>query len=225
MSLNWLYSTNAKEIGTLYLIFSVFAGMIGTAFSVLIRLELAQPGNQILQGDHQLFNVIITAHAFIMIFFMVNNWRLFNLYIGAFKATNFKLQNNRGNIIIQNNSNHNINDEDKNQPKYTKIFIEDPFNKRDIILKVAKGQKGIYVWESKNHIYVGHSINLYNRISSYFMPSILKTKARRVLRHFNKHGFKYTNLTIYIMNENSSLNEVVRLEQYFSRPQREGLIH
>lgn len=47
------------------------------------------------------------------------------------------------------------------------------------------------------------------------MPSILKTKARRVLRHFNKHGFKYTNLTIYIMNENSSLNEVVRLEQYF----------
>jgi cytochrome c oxidase subunit 1 len=45
--------------------------MIGTAFSALIRLELAGPGIQYLQGDHQLFNVIITAHAFIMIFFLV----------------------------------------------------------------------------------------------------------------------------------------------------------
>lgn len=65
------------------------------------------------------------------------------------------------------------------------------------------------------HFYVGHSINLYNRISSYFMPSILKTKARRVLRYLNKHGFRSMKLTIYILDINSSLEDVVKLEQHF----------
>ena len=66
----WFWSTNAKDIGTLYLIFALFSGLIGTAFSVLIRLELSGPGVQYI-ADNQLYNSIITAHALLMIFFMV----------------------------------------------------------------------------------------------------------------------------------------------------------
>jgi cytochrome c oxidase subunit 1 len=81
----WFMSTNHKDIGTLYLIFAIFAGVIGGAISGLMRLELAEPGIQYLQGwasmmagkeasmdeAYHMWNVLITAHGLIMVFFMV----------------------------------------------------------------------------------------------------------------------------------------------------------
>jgi cytochrome c oxidase subunit 1 len=75
----WLWSTNHKDISILYFLFGLFSAIIGTILSIMIRLELNAPGDQIFNGNYQLYNVVITAHGFIMIFFM-----LMPILIGGF---------------------------------------------------------------------------------------------------------------------------------------------
>jgi hypothetical protein len=128
----------------LYLIFALFSGLVGTAFSVLIRLELAGPGVQYI-GDNQLYNSIITAHAILMIFFMVEK-QIFILNMKSQPSLDIGIVNNSDNndVVITGNNNNN-NDGNKNSKKskhkYVKVLVGDPFNYRDIILKVTKKQK------------------------------------------------------------------------------------
>ncbi len=98
------------------------------------------------------------------------------------------------------------------------IIIENPYNNRKLIKHHADKQQGVYVWRCHNkqsvYFYVGRSTNLYVRVRSYFLPSVLKRQDQRVIMYFNKYGFKNTVLILYIIvGETPSHSVLIELEQ------------
>lgn len=73
----WFGSVSHKDIGTLYLLFGLWAGLVGAGFSTILRLQLSKPGNDFVTGH--LYNVILTAHGLIMVF-----WFIIPSLIGGF---------------------------------------------------------------------------------------------------------------------------------------------
>lgn len=183
-NMDWrLYSTNAKEIGTLYLVFAIFAGMIATGFSVLIRLELSSPGVQFLQGDHQLFNVIITAHGLLMLFFMVmpaliggfgkiNTQNYITLELESESELRLKLGAYLAGLIEADGS-FAIHNKNSKAKKYTpKIFIVFNLNDHPLAEKLMsrikvgslhnRPQQGCVIWQIQKIEDVKKIINLIN---------------------------------------------------------------
>lgn len=179
----WFLSSNAKDIGTLYLMFALFSGLVGTAYSVLIRLELSGPGVQYI-ADNQLYNSIITAHAIVMIFFMV-----MPALIGGFG--NFLLPLLVGGPDMANKT----GSLKKICNKYNKF---NKFNVRYYSTEVDKNDLGSYLaglFEGDGHIWIQKTFSGKNHNPRFCITFGLKNEplAKKLLEILDSGFIRYKN--------------------------------
>jgi hypothetical protein len=232
------FATNAKDIGTLYLIFAVFSGLLSDLLVLL--------------------NIFIFKF-FLLYLKIINIFRLNN--VNNFVISGSGLNNKTKPETPEKSSEHS-NDQlrvesepkgsgeednkhsslttsprkpttnlktDKRQkinPKpvlhpYKEYKILDPFNNKHQIAVASKKAIGVYVFQNviTKDCYVGSggaiTSDLYSRVCSYFRPYNLKTGKRKVLKYFNTNGFANIELKLFVMSPTSSWLERLELEQYF----------
>ena len=210
----WFLSSNAKDIGTLYLIFALFSGLIGTAFSVLIRLELSGPGVQYI-ADNQLYNSIITAHAIIMIFFMVmpaliggfGKIKKNSIQMQKYTTLDSKIEEPKLRLklgaylagLIEADGSFAIHDKDSKAKKYLpKILIVFSLNDSPLaeklmsIIKVGKlynkPQQGCVIWHIQK---IEDVIKIINLINGYMRTPKIEA-LHRAIKWYN--GFYNINI-------------------------------
>lgn len=97
------------------------------------------------------------------------------------------------------------------------VVIADPFNNRKSIATHGKKLPGVYVLTNtvSRASYVGGSVNLYARVTSYFMPSIISSGERRIYRYLLKEGYANLQLTLHILPVGSTVTQITELEQFY----------
>lgn len=97
------------------------------------------------------------------------------------------------------------------------MIISDPFNNRKEIVQHGKKIPGVYVFTDlvTGATYVGGAVNLYARVTSYFVPSIIAVGGRRVYRYFKQYGYDNLQLTLHILPAGSTTTQITELEQYY----------
>ena len=226
----WFLSTNAKDIGTLYLIFALFSGLLGTAFSVLIRMELSGPGVQYI-ADNQLYNSIITAHALLMIFFMV-----MPALIGGFGKINIQTFKTLGSLndknslnllwlrykigpylagLIEADGSFAVHDKNSKAKKYApKILIVFNLNDNPLAEKLVsitqvgniykRENQGCVIWNIQNN---DHVIKIINIINGYMRTPKIEALHRAIAWYNDNKNMdiKPLNLDLSPINSNSWL--------------------